>query len=45
MTAGQREDGVDPTGLQPAGDESAGMYGLAGRSVDAHVGSLSAGLG
>ena len=41
VAARQREDGVDTAGFEPACDEPAGVYGLAGWSVDAHPGSLS----
>ena len=43
MTAGQRENGVDPAGFQPPGDQSAGVEGVLG--VVAHARSLSAPLG
>jgi hypothetical protein len=43
MTAGQREDGVDPAGFQPTGDKPAGVEGVL--SVGAHARSLIGPLG
>ncbi len=43
MAARQREDGVDPAGFEPAGDQLAGMERVIG--VIAHARSLSTGLG